>query len=131
MTKITVSMIFESKTPLTDKQRAILRNLVDDYQCAIGESVGMDEIEWSIESEPVPSLQEELRRLYGRVTTELEPRGLFDDDFQNAFQALSEVIEYHGGGKHKNYLYEDNDSADCVVIGAGGEVWTGSMPSWD
>ena len=87
MTKITVSMIFESKTPLTDKQRAILRNLVDDYQCAIGESVGMDEIEWSIESEPVPS--------------------------------------------HKNYLYEDNDSADCEIIGAGGEVWTGSMPSWD
>ena len=81
---------------------------------------------------PVPSLQEELHQLYGRVTTELEPRGLFDDDFQNAFQALSEVIEYHGGGKHKNYLYEDDDdSADCVVIGAGGEIWTGSMPSWD
>lgn len=53
MTKITVTMIFESKTPLTDKQRDILRNLVDDYQCAIGESVGMDEIEWSIESEPI------------------------------------------------------------------------------
>lgn len=79
----------------------------------------------------VPSLQEELYQLYCRVITELEPRSLFDDDFRNAFQALSEAIEYHGGGKHKNYLYEDDDSADCEIIGAGGEVWTGSMPSWD
>lgn len=78
-----------------------------------------------------PSLQEDLHRLYCRVITELEPRSLFDDDFQNAFQALSEAIEYHGGGKHKNYLYEDDDLADCVIIGAGGEIWTGSMPSWD
>jgi hypothetical protein len=53
MTKISVTMIFESKTPLTDKQKAILRNLVDNYQCEIGESVGMNEIEWSIESEPI------------------------------------------------------------------------------
>lgn len=51
MTKIAVTMIFESKTSLTDKQKVILRNLVDNYQCEIGESVGMDEIEWSIESE--------------------------------------------------------------------------------
>ena len=93
---------------------------------------GCGQLFWYEESEtpaPVSFLQEELHRLYCRVITELEPRSLFDDDFQNAFQALSEAIEYHGGGKHKNYLYDD--SADCEIIGAGGEVWIGSMPSWD
>lgn len=98
------------------------------WMCGCGQLFWCEEPKTSA---PVPSLQEELHQLYCRVITELEPRSVFDDDFQNAFQALSEVIEYHGGGKHKNYLYEDNDSADCVVIGAGGEVWTGSMPSWD
>lgn len=51
MEKIIVTMVFESKKPLTNEQKKILRNLVDDYQCEIGESVGMDEIEWSIEGE--------------------------------------------------------------------------------
>ena len=54
MIKITVTMVFESETILTNKQWASLRNLVDDYQCEIGESIGMEETEWSIESEPIP-----------------------------------------------------------------------------
>ena len=31
-------------------------------------------------------------------------------------------------------IYEEeeaDETAPCVSIGAGGEVWTGSMPSWD
>ena len=48
MEKIIVTMVFESEKPLTNEQRRVLRNLVDDYQCGIGESVGMDEIEWTI-----------------------------------------------------------------------------------
>lgn len=51
-----------------------------------------------------PSLQEQLKQFYYRVISELEPLHLFDDDFQNAFQALSEAIEYHGGGEHIDYL---------------------------
>lgn len=54
MIKIAVTMVFESETTLTSEQRAILRNLVDDYQCEIGEAVGVEEIEWAIESEPIP-----------------------------------------------------------------------------
>lgn len=50
MEQIIVTMVFESAKPLTDEQRRVLRSLVDDYQCAIGESVGMDEIEWAIEN---------------------------------------------------------------------------------
>lgn len=53
MIKIAVTMVFESETTLTNEQRTILRNLVDDYQCEIGEAVGMEEIEWAIESEPM------------------------------------------------------------------------------
>ena len=53
MIKIAVTMIFESEATLTNEQRTILRNLVDDYQCEIGEAVGMEEIEWAIESEPM------------------------------------------------------------------------------
>ena len=50
MEKIIVTMVFESAKPLTKEQKRVLRSLVDDYQCAIGESVGMDEIEWAIEN---------------------------------------------------------------------------------
>lgn len=50
MEKIIVTMVFESEKPLTNEQRKVLRNLVDDYQCGIGESVGIDEIEWTIEN---------------------------------------------------------------------------------
>ena len=53
MIKIAVTMVFESEATLTNEQRTILRNLVDDYQCEIGEAVGREEIEWAIESEPM------------------------------------------------------------------------------
>ena len=51
MEKIVVTMVFESKKPLTDEQKEVLRELVDDYQYAIGESIGMEEIEWVLEGE--------------------------------------------------------------------------------
>ena len=51
-----------------------------------------------------PTLQEEVQRLYKRVCEELPPNGLFDDGFEHAFQALSEIIEYHGGGEHIDFL---------------------------
>lgn len=50
------------------------------------------------------TLQEEVQRLYKRVCEELPPNGLFDDGFEHAFQALSEIIEYHGGGEHIDFL---------------------------
>lgn len=50
------------------------------------------------------TLQEEVKRLYERICKELPANGLFDDDFENAFQALSEFIEYHGGGEHIDFL---------------------------
>ena len=50
------------------------------------------------------TLQEEVQRLYKRVCEELPPNGMFDDDFENAFQTLSEIIEYHGGGEHIDFL---------------------------
>ena len=49
MENIIVTMVFESKKSLTDEQKRILRGLIDDYQCAIGEAVGIDEIEWILE----------------------------------------------------------------------------------
>lgn len=49
-------------------------------------------------------LQKEVRKLYERVCEELPRNGMFDDDFENAFQALSEIIEYHGGGEHIDFL---------------------------
>lgn len=53
MEEIIITMKFESKKPLTARQRAILRELVDDYQYEIGQSVGMEETEWSLEGKPV------------------------------------------------------------------------------
>lgn len=50
------------------------------------------------------TLQEEVKRLYERVCKELLRNSLFDNDFENAFQALSEAIEYHDGGEHIDFL---------------------------
>ena len=71
---------------------------------------GCGQLFWYEESNtPAPStLQEEVKALYLKICAELPRNNLFDDDFENAFQALSEIIEYHGGGKHFNYLYGDD-----------------------
>ena len=50
------------------------------------------------------SLQEEIKALYERVCIELPRNSLFDDDFEQAFQALSEIVEYHDGGEHIDYI---------------------------
>lgn len=49
MEKIIVTMEFESNKPLTANQRAILRDLVDDAQYEIAQSLGIEETEWSLE----------------------------------------------------------------------------------
>lgn len=49
MEKIIITMEFESDKPLTARQKAILRELVDDYQYEIAQSVGMEETAWSLE----------------------------------------------------------------------------------
>lgn len=55
MEEIIITMKFEADKPLTPRQKAILRELVDDYQYEIGQSVGMTETEWSMEGKPYES----------------------------------------------------------------------------
>ena len=50
------------------------------------------------------TLQEEIKNLYDKICMMLPRNHLFDDSFENAFQALSEIVEYHGGGGHFDYL---------------------------
>lgn len=50
------------------------------------------------------SIQEELDALYWRVILECPNTGKEADNILNAFQALSEIIEFAGGGQHKDYL---------------------------
>lgn len=62
---------------------------------------------WSDEPEtpaPTITLQEEIKNLYDKIRVTLSRKHLFDDDFEQAFQALSEIVEYHGGGEHFDYL---------------------------
>ena len=68
---------------------------------------GCGQLFWSDESEtptPTITLQEEIKNLYDKICVMLPRKHLFDDDFENAFQALSEAVEYHGGGEHFDYL---------------------------
>ena len=68
---------------------------------------GCGQLFWSDEPEttaPTITLQEEIKNLYDKICVMLPRKHLFDDDFENAFQALSEAVEYHGGGEHINYL---------------------------
>lgn len=51
------------------------------------------------------SVQEELLRLYWRVVTECNASW----ETMEAFHALSETIEYNGGGKHINFRGADDD----------------------
>ena len=52
------------------------------------------------------SIQEELERLYWRVVRECEANWTILE----AFHALSETIEYCGGGKHINFRGVDEDA---------------------
>lgn len=50
------------------------------------------------------SIQEELNALYWRVIFECPNTGREANNILNAFQALSEIIEFAGGGQHRDYL---------------------------
>ena len=50
------------------------------------------------------SIQEELETLYWRVVHECPKATWEADNILNAFQALSEIIEFAGGGQHRDYL---------------------------
>ena len=52
------------------------------------------------------TIQEELEKLYWRVVYELGGSW----DMLEAFHALSETIEYNGGGKHINFRGADEDA---------------------
>lgn len=68
---------------------------------------GCGQLFWSDEPEiptPTITLQEEIKNLYDKICVTLSRKHLFDDDFEQAFQALSEIVEYHGGGEHFDYL---------------------------
>lgn len=68
---------------------------------------GCGQLFWSDEPEtptPTITLQEEIKNLYDKICATLPRKHLFDDGFENAFQALSEIVEYHGGGEHIDYL---------------------------
>ena len=49
METIIVTMVFESEKSLTNEQKKVLRELVEDCQYEIGQSLRMEEIEWSLE----------------------------------------------------------------------------------
>lgn len=49
MKQVIVTMVFEIEQPLTNEQKGILRDLVEDYQCEIAQAVGMTETEWGYE----------------------------------------------------------------------------------
>ena len=51
-----------------------------------------------------PSIQDDLQSLYWRVIFECPNTGREADNILNAFQALSEIIEFAGGGQHRDYL---------------------------
>lgn len=81
---------------------AQVKHLIDGaWMCGCGKVFWDDKPETPA---PAITLQEEIKNLYDRICVTLPRKHLFDDDFENVFQTLSETVEYHGGGKHFDYL---------------------------
>ena len=71
------------------------------WMCGCGQLFWSDEPETPVSA---PTIQEELDALYWRVVLECPKAAWETDNILNAFQALSEIIEFAGGGQHKDYL---------------------------
>ena len=71
------------------------------WMCGCGQLFWSDEPETPVST---PTIQEELDALYWRVVLECPKATWETDNILNAFQALSEIIEFAGGGQHKDYL---------------------------
>lgn len=68
---------------------------------------GCGQLFWGEEpkvSAPTSTIQDDLQSLYWRVVLECPKTTWEADNILNAFQALSEIIEFAGGGQHRDYL---------------------------
>lgn len=71
------------------------------WMCGCGQLFWHDEPETPA---PPATIQKDLEALYWRVAIECPKANQEIDNILNAFQALSEIIEFAGGGQHKDYL---------------------------
>lgn len=72
---------------------------------------------------------------YGHQADRIEIMGLLTEEESQEDSVLgwltAEEVFKRIRSAHQKYLQSSRSITSCIMIGAGGEVWSGSMPSWD